>query len=201
MRRLVHARRARPFVVTDPVGMLDNGRMRVSAKADYAIRAAAELAAADPSVPLKAERIADAQSIPIKFLETILLELKHAGIVRSQRGPDGGYALAQPASRINLADIIRAVDGPLANVRGDRPENTAYTGPAKPLTDVWIAVRAALRQILENTTLADLAAGVLPGACRTARRRPGGVALAGSHAAAGPGAHGELNTRARLGRA
>ncbi len=142
--------------------MLDNTPMRVSAKADYAIRAAAELAAADPTVPLKAERIADAQAIPIKFLETILLELKHAGIVRSQRGPDGGYALAQPASHINLADIIRAVDGPLANVRGDRPENTAYTGAAKPLTDVWIAVRVALRQILETTTLADLAAGTLP---------------------------------------
>jgi len=141
--------------------MLDNDPMRVSAKADYAIRAAAELAAADAAVPLKAERIADAQGIPIKFLETILLELKHAGIVRSQRGPDGGYALAQPAGQINLADIIRAVDGPLANVRGDRPENTTYTGAAKPLTDVWIAVRA-LREILENTTLADLAAGALP---------------------------------------
>jgi len=142
--------------------MLDNGSMRVSAKADYAIRAAAELAAADATVPLKAERIADAQGIPIKFLETILLELKHAGIVRSQRGPDGGYALAQPAAQINLADVIRAVDGPLANVRGDRPENTTYTGAAKPLTDVWIAVRAALREILEQTTLADLAAGALP---------------------------------------
>ncbi len=136
--------------------------MRVSAKADYAIRAAAELAATDPTVPLKAERIADAQAIPIKFLETILLELKNAGIVRSQRGPDGGYALAQPADRINLADVIRAVDGPLANVRGDRPENTSYSGAAKPLTQVWIAVRAALRQILEHTTLADLAAGSLP---------------------------------------
>ena len=110
--------------------MLDNDPMRVSAKADYAIRAAAELAAADAAVPLKAERIADSQGIPIKFLETILLELKHAGIVRSQRGPDGGYALAQPAAQINLADIIRAVDGPLANVRGDRPENISYRGAA-----------------------------------------------------------------------
>ena len=142
--------------------MLDNTPMRVSAKADYAIRAAAELAAADAAVPMKAERIADAQGIPIKFLETILLELKHAGIVRSQRGPEGGYALAQDADRINLADIIRAVDGPLANVRGDRPENTSYTGAAKPLTNVWIAVRVALRQILETTTLADVASGRLP---------------------------------------
>ncbi len=130
--------------------------MRVSAKADYAIRAAAELAAADPTVPLKAERISDAQDIPVKFLETILLELKRAGIVRSQRGPDGGYALARPAVEVNLADVIRAVDGPLANVRGERPEHTSYTGVAEPLTTVWIAVRAALREVLEATTLADL---------------------------------------------
>ncbi len=142
--------------------MVDNGGMRVSAKADYAIRAAAELAAADSSVPLKAERIADAQEIPIKFLETILLELKHAGVVRSQRGPEGGYALARPGDTISLADVIRAVDGPLANVRGDRPENTTYTGAAAALTDVWIAVRAALREILEETSLASLAAGELP---------------------------------------
>jgi Rrf2 family protein len=142
--------------------MVDNAPMRVSAKADYAIRAAAELAATDPTVPLKAERISDAQDIPIKFLETILLELKHAGIVRSQRGPDGGYALARPATEIALADVIRAVDGPLANVRGDRPENTTYTGVAEPLTTVWIAVRAALREILEATTLADVVSAELP---------------------------------------
>jgi Rrf2 family protein len=142
--------------------MVDNEPVRVSAKADYAVRAAVELAAADPSAPLKAERIADAQDIPIKFLETILLELKHAGIVRSQRGPDGGYTLARPAKDISIADVIRAVDGPLANVRGDRPENQHYRGAAEHLTDVWIAVRAALREILESTTLADLAAGALP---------------------------------------
>jgi Rrf2 family protein len=142
--------------------MVDNTSMRVSAKADYAVRAALELAAADSAVPLKAERISDAQDIPIKFLETILLELKHSGIVRSQRGPDGGYALARPAAEIAVADVIRAVDGPLANVRGDRPENTAYTGVAKPLTTVWIAVRAALREILEAATLADIVSGELP---------------------------------------
>ena len=102
--------------------------MRVSAKADYALRAAAELAAVEGR-PRRTERIADGQGIPIKFLETILLELKHAGIVRSQRGPDGGYTLARPASEISLADVIRAVDGPLANVRGDRPENVIYQGP------------------------------------------------------------------------
>jgi Rrf2 family protein len=135
--------------------------MRVSAKADYAARAAAELSTATES-PMKADRIAQAQGIPAKFLETILLELKHAGIVRSQRGPDGGYTLARPAEDISVADVIRAVDGPLANVRGDRPENMEYRGAAEPLTDVWIAVRAALRDILETTTLAHLRDGALP---------------------------------------
>jgi Rrf2 family protein len=145
---------------------MDNGRdMRVSAKADYAARAAAELATAT-SGPITADRIAEAQDIPAKFLETILLELKHAGIVRSQRGPDGGYALARPAEDISLADVIRAVDGPLANVRGDRPENMTYSGPAAPLTDVWIALRAALREILETTTLANLRDGALPARVR-----------------------------------
>jgi Rrf2 family protein len=141
--------------------MVDNTHMRVSAKADYAARAAVELATAGDA-PMKAERIAEAQGIPVKFLETILLELKHAGIVRSQRGPDGGYTLARPAGDISLADVIRAVDGPLANVRGDRPENIQYSGTAARLTDVWIAVRAALREILESTTLADLRDGTLP---------------------------------------
>ena len=139
---------------------VDNRRVKVSAKADYALRAAAELAAAAAG-PMKAERISDAQDIPIKFLESILLELKHAGIVRSQRGPDGGYSLARPATEISLADVIRAVDGPLANVRGDRPENVTYAGPAVRLTDIWIAVRASLRHVLESTSLADLAAGEL----------------------------------------
>lgn len=143
------------------MSMVDNGVVRVSAKTDYAARAAAELATAT-DVPIKADRIAEAQDIPAKFLETILLELKHAGIVRSQRGPDGGYTLARAPEDISLADVIRAVDGPLANVRGDRPENIEYRGPATPLTDVWIAVRAALRDILETTTLAHLRDGVLP---------------------------------------
>lgn len=141
--------------------MVDNIAMRVSAKADYAARAAVALAAAGEG-PIKADRIAEAQSIPVKFLESILLELKHAGIVRSQRGPEGGYSLARPAAEISLADVIRAVDGPLANVRGDRPENVEYAGPAASLTDVWIAVRAALRDILESTSLADLRDGTLP---------------------------------------
>lgn len=143
--------------------MADNAiRMRVSAKADYAVRAAVELATTEGGGPLKADRIAEAQEIPIKFLETILLELKHAGVLRSQRGPDGGYTLARPATTISVADVIRAVDGPLANVRGDRPENITYRGAAARLTDVWIAVRAALREILESTSLADLRDGALP---------------------------------------
>ena len=136
--------------------------MRVSAKADYAVRAVAELAAAQPDRLVKAERISDAQGIPIKFLEAILLELKHAGIAKSTRGADGGYSLARPASDISIADVIRAVDGPLANVRGERPENATYVGSAKNLTTVWIAVRAALREVLEQTSLQDLVTGDFP---------------------------------------
>ncbi len=135
--------------------------MHVSAKADYAVRAAIELAAAADG-PVKGERIAEAQQIPIKFLENILSDLRHAGYVQSQRGAEGGYWLASPADAITLADIIRAVDGPLANVRGARPESVAYTGSASHLVEVWIAVRVALRGVLERVTLADLVAGVLP---------------------------------------
>ena len=135
--------------------------MRVSAKADYAIRAMVELAAADGG-PLKAERIAQAQEIPLKFLENILGDLRHAGVVRSQRGVEGGYWLARPASEITLADVIRAVDGPIANVRGMPPEEAEYGGAAAPLQQVWIAVRANLRAVLEVVTLADVARGDLP---------------------------------------
>jgi Rrf2 family protein len=140
-----------------------NRRMRVSAKADYAVRAAAELAAAAGTGPVKGERIAEAQRIPLKFLENILAELKRDGIVQSQRGAEGGYWLARPADQVTVADVIRAVDGPLANVRGLRPEAVEYTGSAKHLLDVWIAVRASLRNVLERVTLADLVAGELPG--------------------------------------
>jgi Rrf2 family protein len=142
--------------------MRENERMRVSAKADYAVRAAAELAAAGPGRPVKGERIAEAQAIPLKFLENILAELKHDGIVRSQRGAEGGYWLARPADQVTLAEIIRAVDGPLANVRGLRPEAVAYSGSARHLAQVWVAVRASLRNVLERVTLADLVAGELP---------------------------------------
>jgi Rrf2 family protein len=136
--------------------------MRVSAKVDYAVRAAVELAAAAGEGPVKGERIAQAQGIPLKFLENILLDLKHAGLVQSQRGAEGGYWLAQPAEEISLADVIRAVEGPIANVRGERPEQVAYGGAAEQLREVWIAVRANLRGVLETVTLADVAAGRLP---------------------------------------
>ena len=136
--------------------------MRLSAKADYAIRAAVELAAAGDGVRVKAERIAQAQAIPAKFLETIMLDLKQAGLVASQRGAEGGYWLARPAEAISLADVIRAVEGPIANVRGLRPEQVEYGGAAEQLRDVWIAVRASLRNVLEHVTLADVAAGALP---------------------------------------
>jgi len=136
--------------------------VRVSAKADYALRAAAELAAAEGKGPVKGEQLARAQSIPPKFLENILLELRHAGLVSSQRGAEGGYWLARPADEITLAEVIRAVEGPLANVRGTRPESLEYQGTAEPLRNVWIAVRASLRRVLESVTLADVAHGELP---------------------------------------
>ena len=135
--------------------------MRVSAKVDYAVRAAAELAAAGEG-PVKGEALATAQGIPLKFLENILAELKHAGLVRSQRGTEGGYWLARPAEEIRIADVIRAVEGPLASVRGEPPETVRYSGPAEPLGKLWVAVRASLRAVLEETTIADVASGELP---------------------------------------
>jgi Rrf2 family protein len=139
-----------------------NGGMRVSAKADYALRAVIELAVIGSESPVKGERIAQAQEIPLKFLENILGDLRHAGIVRSQRGVEGGYWLARPAAEITVAEVVRAVDGPIANVRGVGPEQVEYAGSAEKLRDVWIAVRANLRAVLEQVTIADLARGELP---------------------------------------
>jgi Rrf2 family protein len=136
--------------------------MRISAKADYAVRAAVELAGATDDKPIKAERIATAQEIPLNFLENILGELRHAGIVRSQRGADGGFRLARPADQLTIADIIRAVEGPLASVRGGPPEETSYPGTSAALPRVWIAVRANLRRVVEHVTVADVAFGALP---------------------------------------
>jgi Rrf2 family protein len=129
--------------------------MRVSAKVDYAIRALAELAVAPPG-PVKGERLATAQGIPLTFLENILLELRRAEIVASQRGAEGGYWLAKPPAEVSLADVIRAVEGPIATVRGARPEEVEYTGAAAGLQAVWIELRRSMRGVLEETSLADL---------------------------------------------
>src|SRR3954447_15502924 len=134
--------------------------MRLSARVDYALRAAAELAAAGG--PRTLDQLAAAQEIPAKYLESILGEMRRGGILRSQRGPDGGYRLARPSEQISIADIIRVLDGELANVRGSRPENLEYTGAAVPLQQVWIALRASERSILEQVTLANIASASMP---------------------------------------
>jgi Rrf2 family protein len=136
--------------------------MRISAKVDYAVRAGIELAAAEEGKALKGDLIAERQDIPVKFLENILGELKHHGIIASRRGAEGGYWLAKDAADVSIADVIRAVEGPLASVRGEAPENLGYEGSAAPLQKVWIAVRANLRAVLEETTLEDLVGDGLP---------------------------------------
>jgi Rrf2 family protein len=130
--------------------------VRVSAKVDYALRALLELAASEPERPVTAERLATAQKIPPKFLENILLELRRAEIVSSQRGVEGGYRLARPADEISVADVVRSLEGPIASVRGVRPEEVEYTGPAQSLQPLWVELRASMREVLEGTTLADL---------------------------------------------
>ncbi|MHB8467372.1 MAG: RrF2 family transcriptional regulator [Acidimicrobiales bacterium] len=136
--------------------------MNISAKSDYAVRAMLVLAESDGARPVKGETLALAQEIPVKFLENILLDLRRAGLVASQRGAEGGYRLSRAADSITLADVIRAVDGPIANVRGIRPEAATYSGPATSLRDVWVAMRASLRSVLESVTLTDVASGSLP---------------------------------------
>jgi Rrf2 family protein len=146
--------------------------VRITAKVDYAVRAAAEMAAA-PGGPVKGETLARRQGIPAKFLENILADLRRSGLVASQRGADGGYRLARPADEVTIADIIRAVEGPLADVHGTPPETVEYAGPAAHLQQVWVATRAALRSILEEVTLADVVAGRLPPAAETLLSDPG----------------------------
>jgi Rrf2 family protein len=136
--------------------------VRISAKVDYAVRAAVQLAAMQGSGPVKGDEIAAAQDIPINFLENILSLLRNAGLVMSRRGSDGGYWLALPADQITVADIVRVIDGPLAAVRGVRPSEAQFPAPAAPLRDVWVAVRASLRAVLEQVTLADIVANRLP---------------------------------------
>jgi len=146
--------------------------MRLSARSDYALRAVIELAAATDGGHVTADQLARTQGIPGKFLEAILTQLRRAGLVRSQRGPDGGFWLARPASDISLADVIRAIDGPLVGVRGERPENLGYTGAAEPLQAVWIALRANERAILEEVTLEHIVTGNLPPSVRKLTEDP-----------------------------
>jgi Rrf2 family protein len=136
--------------------------MRISAKADYAVRAALELAASPDGKPIKGTKLAEAQDIPLQFLEHILLDMKRAGMVKTKRGARGGYWLAESPAEVTVADVIRAVEGPLANIQDQAPEETEYEGAAKRLRDVWIAVRQNLREVLEHITLEELAAGRLP---------------------------------------
>jgi len=136
--------------------------MHVTAKADYAVRAVVELAGSSQKSPRKVDEVAQAQDIPVSFLENILTQLRSAGVVRSQRGPEGGYWLANPPEEVNLAHVIRAVEGPLVGVRGQRPEEIEYVGSAAALQQVWIALRTNLRKVLENVSVADVASGKLP---------------------------------------
>src|SRR3954454_11760683 len=139
--------------------------MRLSARVDYALRAVCELAAADS--PRTVEQLSGAQRIPNKYLEAILGALRRSGLLRSQRGPDGGYRLARPTAEISIADVIRAIDGPLATFRGERPEDLTYSGAAEPLQEVWIALRASERLILDEVTLEHIASGKMPQRVRT----------------------------------
>jgi Rrf2 family protein len=145
--------------------------VQVSARADYALRALLTLTAAEGRL-VKAEALASAQGLPLRFLENILIDLRRSGLVASQRGAEGGYRLCRPAEEITVAMVVRATDGPLASVRGLRPEAVPYDGAAEHLQQVWIAVRASLRQVLESVTLADIAAGTLPDAVLNLTKDP-----------------------------
>jgi len=146
--------------------------MQVSARADYALRALLTLATAEPGQLVKGEALASAQDLPLRFLENILTDLRRAGLVASRRGAEGGYQLCLPAGEITVATVIRATDGPLASVRGRRPEQAVYEGAAKHLQDVWIAVRVSMRNVLETVTLADVVQGELPEEVRALGRAP-----------------------------
>ncbi|MFF2086575.1 RrF2 family transcriptional regulator [Nocardia sp. NPDC058176] len=157
--------------------------MHITARVDYAVRTLLELAAADGV--LKAETIAAAAQIPPKVLESVLAELRRAELVLSRRGPDGGYRLARPAPQISVADVIRAVESPLASVRGQRPEDVRYPGAAEPLQQVWIALRVNIRAVLENVAIADIADNQLPGFIAELVSDPGAWARREPRTAAG----------------
>jgi Rrf2 family protein len=147
--------------------------MQVSARVDYGVRALAELASRSEEVLMTSEELAADQGLPVKFLESILTQLRRAGLVLSKRGADGGYRLGRPAAQITIADVFRALDGPIAAVRGQAPEDLAYPGAAEHLRDVWVGTRAALRTVLEEVTLADLVGGELPEHVRALLDQPG----------------------------
>jgi Rrf2 family protein len=136
--------------------------MRMSAKAEYAVRAMVELATVDDGVLVTTDELANAQGIPPQFLVDILTVLRGDRLVRSHRGRDGGYELARPGTEISIADVLRCIDGPLASVRDMGLGDLPYSGPTAALTDVWRALRASMRSVLERTSLADVAAGALP---------------------------------------
>jgi Rrf2 family protein len=136
--------------------------VHISAQADYAVRALLVMAADPDGKAITGREIATRQKMPVKFVENTLVALRSSGLVTSQRGVGGGFRLGRPAAAISIADVVRAVDGPLAHVRGERPETTAYEPPAEHLQRVWIAVRATIRSVLEHVTLADVVAGSLP---------------------------------------
>jgi Rrf2 family protein len=146
--------------------------VHISAKTDYAVRALLILASRSPDL-VKLEVLTEQQGLPSKFVETILSELRRSGLVRSQRGADGGYALARPAEEITIGAVIRVVDGPLAEVRGLRPHETNYTGVAEHLPDVWVAMRSALRTVLDETTLHHVLTGALPPHVQHMTQEPG----------------------------
>lgn len=145
--------------------------MNVTARADYAVRALLVLAIAETEL-VKADTVAAAQDIPRHFLDNILADLRRAALVSTQRGAEGGSRLARPADQITLAQVMRAIEGPLAAVRDVRPEALAYSEPAGRLPDVWVAVRAALRGVLEHVTIAQIASGELPEAVTTLTADP-----------------------------
>jgi Rrf2 family protein len=148
-----------------------HGGVQISARGDYAVRAALSLAAAHPAL-LSAQTIAQQQDLPHKFLEAVLADLRRAGLVRAQRGAEGGYTLTHPPTEISIGQVLRAVDGPLAGVRGMRPEETTYGGAAENLPWLWVAVRAAVRDVVDEVSLAELVTGKMPARVRKLTTRP-----------------------------
>jgi Rrf2 family protein len=145
--------------------------VQISARGEYAVRATLELAAAYPST-LSAQALADAQELPRKFLEAILADLRRGGVVLSVRGAEGGYSLTRPPQQTHIGDVLRAVEGPLAGVRGHRPEQTSYSGTAEHLPTLWVAVRAAIRNVVDEVSLSDMLAGDLPEAVLALTKAP-----------------------------